>query len=306
MKSRSTQWLETGRRQGGRYGGLQPRTDLARVLAPSRTKPSAADPIPIRQPRARSGRRSMISVCSTCRAAVCRRMRLKQAAEWFRRAADNGDLAGEVEFAILLFNGTGLAEGRSPGRALLPPRGGPRQRHCAESRAARLFVVWDAAYPEEPWSRPLPGTLRPRHRDCSDPKLARRQPCQALTPERAHPRRAPLLRSGCKRQISSAQRGQIRQSGIHGSLSAFRVNPASAMGETRRNHAMAARDRSLNRPGSQASMISFTSHGPSWSMPSARRPVASSATMARSRTFRSRARVPEISSRRLIARPRRF
>ena len=63
-----------------------------------------------------------------------------EAARWFRRAADNGDVAGEVEFAILLFNGDGVAKDET--------RAARYFRHAAErgnaiarNRLARLYAA---------------------------------------------------------------------------------------------------------------------------------------------------------------------
>lgn len=62
------------------------------------------------------------------------------AANWFRRAADNGDVAGEVEYAILLFNGDGVAKDET--------RAARYFRHAAErgnaiarNRLARLYAA---------------------------------------------------------------------------------------------------------------------------------------------------------------------
>ena len=62
-----------------------------------------------------------------------------EAASWFRRAADNGDLAGEVEFAILLFNGTGVPKDeRAAARYFL--HAAKRGNAIAQNRVARLYA----------------------------------------------------------------------------------------------------------------------------------------------------------------------
>ena len=63
-----------------------------------------------------------------------------KAADLFRRAADNGDLAGEVEFAILLFNGKGLQkdEGRAARYFL---HAAARGNAIAQNRVARLYAT---------------------------------------------------------------------------------------------------------------------------------------------------------------------
>ncbi len=62
-----------------------------------------------------------------------------QAASWFRRAADNGDLAGEVEFAILVFNGTGVTKDeRAAARYFL--HAAQRGNAIAQNRIARLYA----------------------------------------------------------------------------------------------------------------------------------------------------------------------
>jgi TPR repeat protein len=63
-----------------------------------------------------------------------------QAAQWFRRGADNGDLASEVEYAILLFNGNGVTKDeRSAARYFL--HAASRGNAIAQNRVARLYAV---------------------------------------------------------------------------------------------------------------------------------------------------------------------
>ena len=63
-----------------------------------------------------------------------------KAAEWFRRAADNGDIAGEVEFAILLFNGTGLPKDEARAARYFR-HAAARGNAIAQNRIARLYAV---------------------------------------------------------------------------------------------------------------------------------------------------------------------
>ncbi len=63
-----------------------------------------------------------------------------KAAELFRRGADNGDLASEVEYAILLFNGTGVTKDeRAAARYFL--HAASRGNAIAQNRVARLYAV---------------------------------------------------------------------------------------------------------------------------------------------------------------------
>jgi TPR repeat protein len=63
-----------------------------------------------------------------------------QAAQWFRRAADNGDLAGEVEFAIRLFLGDGVTKDEArAGRYFL--HAARRGNAIAQNRIARLYLA---------------------------------------------------------------------------------------------------------------------------------------------------------------------
>jgi TPR repeat protein len=75
--------------------------------------------------------RSTRSACSTCAA---------EAARWFLKAAENGNTAGEVEYAILLFNGEGVtADEVLAGRYFRRAAG--RGNVIAQNRLARLYVV---------------------------------------------------------------------------------------------------------------------------------------------------------------------
>ena len=63
-----------------------------------------------------------------------------QAAQWFRRAADNGDLGAEVEFAIRLFNGDGVPKDETrAARYFL--HAAQRGNAIAQNRVARLYAV---------------------------------------------------------------------------------------------------------------------------------------------------------------------
>ena len=87
-----------------------------------------------------------------------------KAAEWFRRGADNGDLASEVEYAILLFNGTGVTKDeRSAARYFL--HAASRGNAIAQNRVARLYTVGRGVN-EEPRRGRRPGTSPPPDRGC--------------------------------------------------------------------------------------------------------------------------------------------
>jgi len=65
----------------------------------------------------------------------------REAANWFRRAADNGNPAGEVEYAIVLFNG---AEGVTADEATAARyfwRAAAKGNAIAQNRLARLYVA---------------------------------------------------------------------------------------------------------------------------------------------------------------------
>jgi TPR repeat protein len=63
-----------------------------------------------------------------------------QAAQWFRRAADNGDLGAEVEFAIRLFNGDGVPKDEArAARYFL--HAAQRGNAIAQNRIAKLYVA---------------------------------------------------------------------------------------------------------------------------------------------------------------------
>jgi TPR repeat protein len=63
-----------------------------------------------------------------------------KAAFWFRKAAENGNTAGEVEYAILLFNGEGVAaDERLAARYFRRAAG--RGNAIAQNRLARLYAV---------------------------------------------------------------------------------------------------------------------------------------------------------------------
>ena len=131
------QWLEKAARQGGRYGGLQPRTDLAGYW--HRAGQARAATLFHKAAEGEIGAAQHdLGVLYLQGRGVPKDA--SQAAEWFRRAADNGDLAGEVEFAILLFNGTGLPKDEArAARYFL--HAAARGNAIAQNRAARLFVV---------------------------------------------------------------------------------------------------------------------------------------------------------------------
>ena len=73
----------------------------------------------------------MRSACSISRAGASP-ANAQEAARLFERAAQNGSSVGEVEYAILLFNGDGVPASEIPGRALFPPRRRQGQRHRPE------------------------------------------------------------------------------------------------------------------------------------------------------------------------------
>jgi TPR repeat protein len=63
-----------------------------------------------------------------------------EAARWMRKAADNGNPAGEVEYAILLFNGEGV-EANEGGAARYFRRAAAKGNAIAQNRLARLYAV---------------------------------------------------------------------------------------------------------------------------------------------------------------------
>jgi TPR repeat protein len=63
-----------------------------------------------------------------------------EAARWFGRAARNGNLAGEVEYAILLFNGDGVAADEARAAKGFR-RAAARGNAIAQNRLARLYVA---------------------------------------------------------------------------------------------------------------------------------------------------------------------
>lgn len=66
---------------------------------------------------------------------------LGEAARWFRRAADNGNAAGEVEYAILLFNGAPGVKADETGAARYFWRAAAKGNAIAQNRLARLYVA---------------------------------------------------------------------------------------------------------------------------------------------------------------------
>jgi hypothetical protein len=63
-----------------------------------------------------------------------------EAARWLRKAADNGNTAGEVEYAILLFNGDGVTADEALAARYFR-RAAVKGNAVAQNRLARLYVV---------------------------------------------------------------------------------------------------------------------------------------------------------------------
>jgi TPR repeat protein len=66
---------------------------------------------------------------------------LRGAAHWFRRSASNGNTAGEVEYAILLFNGGEGVEADEKAAARYFWRAAAKGNAIAQNRLARLYAV---------------------------------------------------------------------------------------------------------------------------------------------------------------------
>ena len=66
-----------------------------------------------------------------------------EAAHWLKRAADGGIIAGQVEYAIMLFNGEGVKKDEAEAAKILliaASRGNP----IAQNRVAHLYVSGEA------------------------------------------------------------------------------------------------------------------------------------------------------------------
>ena len=66
-----------------------------------------------------------------------------EAARWLKRAADDGIIAGQVEYAIMLFNGEGVQKDEAEAAKILltaASRGNP----IAQNRVAHLYVSGEA------------------------------------------------------------------------------------------------------------------------------------------------------------------
>ena len=143
------------------------------------------------RPRPESPTRNMRSARSTCDGRGVTRD-TAEAARWLlkpRRATAIS--AAEVEYAILLFNGDGRAEGRGRGRALFPPGRRERQRHRAEPARAPLRGRPRRA--EKPRSRRA-GTSSRQAR--ASPTHGSTPPCATSRPTTAPPARTPRAPSG--------------------------------------------------------------------------------------------------------------
>lgn len=65
----------------------------------------------------------------------------REAVKWFRKAADNGNAAGEVEYAILLFNGADGVKADEATAARYFWRAAAKGNAIAQNRLARLYVA---------------------------------------------------------------------------------------------------------------------------------------------------------------------
>lgn len=64
----------------------------------------------------------------------------EEAAKWFLRAADNGNVAGEVEYAILVFNGEGVPADQELAAKYFR-RAAYRGNAIAQNRLARMYAI---------------------------------------------------------------------------------------------------------------------------------------------------------------------
>ena len=62
-----------------------------------------------------------------------------ESARWLKRAADAGVIAGQVEYAIMLFNGVGVSKDEAAAAKLLL-RAAARNNPIAENRLAHLYA----------------------------------------------------------------------------------------------------------------------------------------------------------------------
>ena len=96
---------------------------------------------------------------------------IAQSAHWLKRAADAGIVAGQVEYAIMLFNGVGV-EKNEAAAAKIFLRAAARNNPIAQNRLAHLYVTV-AACPATsskrrrgtPSPKPPASTTRTRRRD---------------------------------------------------------------------------------------------------------------------------------------------
>ena len=65
---------------------------------------------------------------------------IDEAAHWLKRASDEGIIAGQVEYAIMLFNGIGVVKDEA-GAAKIFELAAARRNPIAQNRLAHLYVV---------------------------------------------------------------------------------------------------------------------------------------------------------------------
>ena len=119
-----------GRRQG--RAGRRPTTSPSCSSRPTRRPMSPAPRRCCASPRRRSSPTpSTPSACCHLRGHGVPRDSAA-AARWLRKAADNGNPAGEVEYAILLFNGEGVAADEGVAARYFRRAAGQGQRHRPE------------------------------------------------------------------------------------------------------------------------------------------------------------------------------
>ena len=116
----------------------------------------------VRQRRRR--RRAPIPTASCCAKAKACAQNVAEGARWLKRASDAGVIAGQVEYAIMLFNGDGVpkdeaAGGRHP--AHRRGEGQPDRPEPARASLCRRGRAWAATSPKRP-----PGTPSPRPAVC--------------------------------------------------------------------------------------------------------------------------------------------
>lgn len=99
-------------------------------------------------------------------------------AEWMRQAAEAGNLAGEIEYAIMLFNGTGVAKDERHAATLFL-RAAHRGNPVAQNRLARLYQAGRGIPPD--MIEAAAWHLAARAQGLDDPALD--QLFERLTPE---------------------------------------------------------------------------------------------------------------------------